>query len=395
MGAAGGGSEGTLNDNTSIQEPPIVVEPEDTSVPSAPESVVIGNGDGFITADEVTEGKVQVTVTLTKDDVAVGDIVDVNGVEHTITADDFPEDDAPQLVIVVDVPMTAAENETFEAVVVVKDATGNASDPVTVGAIVDVQVPYIKLNNDLADAEYQLFKLNSTPIAQLKDDQAIQLLAGSSATDKLDFSISNGAQDVVITVKSESLVTVADAYSFTVVNKATGQEYTVAASSTAQGGLVAGALGLEALGVIGNDSNGLRLDIHDLPTGDYEVVVQGNESKLAEILGTVSLEDLGSNTVETLILDTVTGLLKDALIGNDNIATGLLKQISVNELLTLIGDNNITGPLITTLQGLLNSPLLNNPLTGMLIGDLLDANVGDVIAGNRYCANNIGSRWCA
>ncbi|MEG1857003.1 MAG: hypothetical protein RR231_16125, partial [Acinetobacter sp.] len=83
-----------------------------------------------------------------------------------------------------------------------------------------------------------------------------------------------------------------------------------------------------------------------------------------------------------LILDTVTGLLKDALIGNDNIATGLLKQISVNELLTLIGDNNITGPLITTLQGLLNSPLLNNPLTGMLIGDLLDANVGDVIAGN-------------
>ena len=124
----------------------------------------------------------------------------------------------------------------------------------------------------------------------------------------------------------------ADAYSFTVVNKATGQEYTVAASSTAQGGLVAGALGLEALGVVGDDSNGLRLDIHDLPPGDYEVVVQGDQSKLADILSTVSLEDLGSNTVETLILDTVTGLLKDALIGNDNIATGLLKQISVNEM---------------------------------------------------------------
>ena len=61
-------------------------------------------------------------------------------------------------------------------------------------------------------------------------------------------------------------------------------------------------------------------------------MVQGDQSKLADILSTVSLEDLGSNTVETLILDTVTGLLKDALIGNDNIATGLLKQISVNEM---------------------------------------------------------------
>ena len=338
----------------------------DTTAPSAPDSVIIGNGDEWISAAEIdADGKVDVTIDLPADAVA-GDSVIVNGEETELTDADIL---AGNIIVKVDAPN---EGETLEVVATIKDAAGNESSPATDSAVVNLLV----LGNDSANAVYQESQVNPNPIGELTSDTAIKLLAGSSATDKLEFSIANGAQDVVITVKSESLVTVADAYSFTVVNKATGQEYTVAASSTAQGGLVAGALGLEALGVVGDDSNGLRLDIHDLPPGDYEVVVQGDQSKLADILSTVSLEDLGSNTVETLILDTVTGLLKDALIGNDNIATGLLKQISVNEILTLIGDNNITGPLITVLQGLLGSPLLEP-----LMGDLLDANVGDVIAG--------------
>ena len=294
----------------------------DTTAPLAPDSVTIGNGDEWISAAEIdADGKVDVTIDLPADAVA-GDSVIVNGEETELTDADIL---AGNLIVKVDAPN---EGETLEVVATIKDAAGNESSPATDSAVVNLLV----LENDSANAVYQESQVNPNPIGELTSDTAIKLLAGSSATDKLEFSIANGAQDVVITVKSESLVTVADAYSFTVVNKATGQEYTVAASSTAQGGLVAGALGLEALGVVGDDSNGLRLDIHDLPPGDYEVVVQGDQSKLADILSTVSLEDLGSNTVETLILDTVTGLLKDALIGNDNIATGLLKQISVNEM---------------------------------------------------------------
>ena len=171
----------------------------------------------------------------------------------------------------------------------------------------------------------------------------------------------------------------ADAYSFTVINKETGQEYTVAASSTAQGGLVAGALGLEALGVIGDDGNGLRLDIHDLPPGDYEVVVQGDQSKLADILSTVSLEDLGSNTVETLILDTVTGLLKDALIGNENIAAGLLNQLSVEQLLNLVEGN--ANPLVSGLGSTLQA-VLANPVLALVLGDITSATVGEILEGN-------------
>ena len=302
----------------------------DTTAPSAPDSVIIGNGDEWISAAEIdADGKVDVTIDLPADAVA-GDSVIVNGEETELTDADIL---AGNIIVKVDAPN---EGETLEVVATIKDAAGNESSPATDSAVVNLLV----LENDSANAVYQESQVNPNPIGELTSDTAIKLLAGSSATDKLEFSIANGAQDVVITVKSESLVTVADAYSFTVVNKATGQEYTVAASSTAQGGLVAGALGLEALGVVGDDSNGLRLDIHDLPPGDYEVVVQGDQSKLADILSTVSLEDLGSNTVETLILDTVTGLLKDALIGNDNIATGLLKQISVNEMNPNLGKSH-------------------------------------------------------
>ena len=342
----------------------------DTTAPSAPTLVEIGNGDDTITAGEVAAGEVEVKVGLPATGIAVGDIVVVNGVEHILTQDDL---DAEEVII--KVPMDAAENEEFTATATIKDAAGNESTPLADSAVVDVLV----LGNDSSNAVYQESQVNPDPIGELTSDTAIKLLAGSSATDKLEFSIANGAQDVVITVKSESLVTVADAYSFTVINKETGQEYTVAASSTAQGGLVAGALGLEALGVIGDDGNGLRLDIHDLPPGDYEVVVQGDQSKLADILSTVSLEDLGSNTVETLILDTVTGLLKDALIGNENIAAGLLNQLSVEQLLNLVEGN--PNPLVSGLGSTLQA-VLANPLLALVLGDITSATVGEILEGD-------------
>ena len=274
---------------------------------------------------------------------------------------------------------TAAVQAGDDVTVEVTDKAGNTgTDTAVAGDLIFTNDPLV-LEDDSANAVYQESQVNPDPIGELTSDTAIKLLAGSSATDKLEFSIANGAQDVVITVKSESLVTVADAYSFTVINKETGQEYTVAASSTAQGGLVAGALGLEALGVIGDDGNGLRLDIHDLPPGDYEVVVQGDQSKLADILSTVSLEDLGSNTVETLILDTVTGLLKDALIGNENIAAGLLNQLSVEQLLNLVEGN--PNPLVSGLGSTLQD-VLENPLLALVLGDITSAAVGEILEGN-------------
>ena len=288
----------------------------------------------------------QVTITGTSDEPNAPVVIkDKNGVEIGTGITDADGN----FSITIDSDQVQAGDEVT---VEVTDKAGNTGEATaTAGDLTFTNDPLV-LEDDRNNTIYQESQVNPAPIGELTSDTAIKLLAGSGATDKLEFSIGNGAQDVVITVKSESLVTVADAYSFIVVNKATGEEYTVAASSTAQGGLVAGALGLEALGIVGDSGTGLRLDIHDLPPGDYEVVVQGDESKLAEILGTVSLEDLGSNTVETLILDTVTGLLKDALIGNENIAAGLLKQISVGQLLDLVADTD--NPLLKGLARILN-----------------------------------------
>ncbi len=92
----------------------------------------------------------------------------------------------------------------------------------------------------------------------------------------------------------------------------------------------------------------------------------------------MSLEDLGSNTVETLIFeDTVTGLLKDALIGNENIAAGLLNQLSVEQLLNLVEGN--PNPLVSgfriNLQDVLKS-------SHSVLGDITNATVGEILEGD-------------
>ena len=69
--------------------------------PSAPESVVIGNGDEWITADEIdADGKVDVKIDLPVDAIA-GDSVIVNGEETVLTADDIT---AGEIIVKVDSP---------------------------------------------------------------------------------------------------------------------------------------------------------------------------------------------------------------------------------------------------------------------------------------------------
>ena len=103
--------------------------------PSAPESVVIGNGDEWITADEIdADGKVDVTIDLPADAVA-GDSVIVNGEETVLTADDIAEG---EIIVKVDAPN---EGETLEVDVIIKDKDGNESDPTQAEATVDTTAP--------------------------------------------------------------------------------------------------------------------------------------------------------------------------------------------------------------------------------------------------------------
>ncbi len=61
----------------------------DTTAPSAPDSVIIGNGSEWITADEIdADGKVNIKIDLPADAIA-GDSVIVNGEETVLTTDDI------------------------------------------------------------------------------------------------------------------------------------------------------------------------------------------------------------------------------------------------------------------------------------------------------------------
>ncbi|WP_296244472.1 BapA/Bap/LapF family large adhesin [Psychrobacter sp. UBA6766] len=107
----------------------------DLVAPSAPTDITVGNGDAFITADEIdAEGNVDVVVGL-PDDAEVGDTINVNGQEQEITAEDM---EAGNITIKVPAPI---EGEELEITASVKDPAGNLSDPTVGSATRDTIAP--------------------------------------------------------------------------------------------------------------------------------------------------------------------------------------------------------------------------------------------------------------
>ena len=85
----------------------------------------MGNGDAFITADEIdADGNIGVVVGL-PDDAVAGDTVVVNGVEQELTADDIAAGEAT-----VKIP-APAEGESLDVTATIKDPAGNESPELT------------------------------------------------------------------------------------------------------------------------------------------------------------------------------------------------------------------------------------------------------------------------
>lgn len=332
----------------------------DTTAPSAPDSVIIGNGDEWISADEIdADGKVDVRVNLPLDGVSAGDIVVVNGEETILTDADILAGN-----IIVKVPMGAAENEEFTATATIKDAAGNESSPAADSAVVD----FIILVNDVVNAELSQKTVNPIPLAEYDSQELIDLLQGDSTMAQFNFTIGVDSKDVVIVVDQDNLLAVAEAFSFIVKNETTGEVFVVAKSDSSQGGLIAGTLGLDVLGAV-EDGNGLRLDVNDLPPGDYSVEVHGDSSKLADILAGIELETLGQNTVNELLQDTVKGLVKNLLVNQSN--DTLLDQISLGTLLDVAENVPALGGLVSAVNLLLGI-VVGDDLTTKSVHELLD-----------------------
>ncbi|MGI1796242.1 SwmB domain-containing protein [Acinetobacter variabilis] len=223
---------------------------------------------------------------------------------------------------------------------------------------------------------------DATVLATYSDSSGIDVLNGTSEVAVVGFTIEENTSSVVIAVQQENLVGLANAFTFVVRNTTTGEEFEVASANTSQGGLVAGALGLELLGGVA-DAQGLRLDINDLPAGTYEVSVYGDSSQLADILTTIDLASLGDNTVNNLVSDTVLGLLEATLTGQNTDPRGILEQLTLRELLDLTTGSSV--PIINTLTTAVDSVLslaLDNILVRPILGDVYNISVGSLLAGN-------------
>src|SRR5690606_31843810 len=173
-----------------------------------PTSVMIGNGDAYITEDEITAGKVDVTIDLPLS-AKVGDILIVNGIEKPLIDADIL---AGSVIVQVDVPTKEGEVLTVEAKT--KDQLQNESTTVTTAAELNLMI----LADDEVQAELGQKGINTLPIASFDSQGLIDLLPGDSTMAKFDFTIEAGS-DVVITVEQENLLAVAEAFSFVVKNE--------------------------------------------------------------------------------------------------------------------------------------------------------------------------------
>jgi len=223
---------------------------------------------------------------------------------------------------------------------------------------------------------------DATVVATYSDSSGIDVLNGTSEVAVVGFTIEENTSSVVIAVQQENLVGLANAFTFVVRNTTTVEEFEVASANTSQGGLIAGALGLELLGGVA-DAQGLKLDINDLSAGIYEVSVYGDSSQLADILTTIDLASLGDNTVNNLVSDTVLGLLEATLTGQNADPRGILEQLTLRELLDLTTGSSV--PIINTLTTAVDSVLslaLDNILVRPILTDVYNTSVGSLLAGN-------------
>ncbi|WP_256933004.1 Ig-like domain-containing protein, partial [Psychrobacter sp. BF1] len=125
----------TATDKAGNESGPTTIVAGDTTAPTAPDKVVVGNGDAFITNDEIDkDGNVDVVVTLPTD-AKEGDVVVVNGQEHPITKGDLT---AGTVTVKVPAP---TEGGKLDVEATIKDPAGNTSAPVTEEVTRDTTAP--------------------------------------------------------------------------------------------------------------------------------------------------------------------------------------------------------------------------------------------------------------
>ncbi|WP_201550838.1 beta strand repeat-containing protein [Psychrobacter fjordensis] len=364
---------GVTNDNT-----PSVIVPVDQVANGTPQLVIDGE---VVASDAVTNDDGSVTLTPT---------TPLTDGEHELSyniidAANNESDDAPAVSVTVDTTVIIAQDDTDDldlGEVKVTNYPSVTDDSVTVLGITE--------GNGITGRS-SIVQSNSIVARAVNADGIV------------GFTVSEGASGTVsIDIQQVALVAVADAVNIEVYNSNGDLVYV---GTTGGNPLVGDLIGLDILGVTGNDT--LTATVSGLEPDNYTVVVRNDRSALETLVNDLTLAELGDagvvlgpdnqdavlSAVETslntsspilLLGSTVRGILESAL--------ELTGELSVDELIAVLQENALVGGLLAgVLDPVLDAvaeALLSNTLTLLESTDVtttlteysFDSNV--VITGN-------------
>ncbi|MBH0095737.1 VCBS domain-containing protein [Psychrobacter sp. NZS113] len=366
----------------------------DTTAPDAPIIAPLitdnvandGSGDVLDPVEAIADGGVTndntPSVIVPADQVANGTPQLV--IDGEVVASDAVTNDDGSVTLTPTTPLTDGDYDLSYNII---DAANNESDDApAVSVTVDTTV--IIAQDDSNDID--LGKLQVTTYPSVNNANVIVLgvaESDSGADGTLDFTVSEGANGTVsIEVSQTALVAVADAVNIEVYNSNGDRVYV---GTTGGDPLVGDVIGLELLGLTGNDT--LTAVVSGLEPGDYTVVVRKSESALTTLVEDVELADLGDsgiilgpdnqeavlNAVETSLNTdypilqlgtTVKGILSAALL--------VTNELGIDALVTLLQDNTV----LNTLLGGVVDPVLDAVAVALLSNTLTLLETTDVTA---------------
>ncbi|MGP9558663.1 Ig-like domain-containing protein, partial [Psychrobacter sp. AOP7-A1-24] len=326
---------------------------------------ILEGDDAYISGSDLNEeGKIDVAIAL-PDDAQVNDTLIVNGVNTTITQDMIDNG----FITSLDVP----DSGTLFVRATVEYADGSIS-----GTGKDFARVGIIARDDADELDLGDLQIAQIPVYTNETYDLLNLAEGTDGSEgALPFTVSESSNGMVdIEVSQTALVTIADAIRIEVYDSNGDQVY---AGTTGVNPLVGDVVGLELLGLTGNDT--LTATVSGLEPGDYTIVVGNDEGVLGTLVEDITLAELGEAGVvlgaenQTAVLDVVETALNDPILGLD-LGLGTLVRVPLEIILDGTEDIGV-GDLVGIITG---NAVINGLLDGV-VDPLLDA-IADALLSN-------------
>ncbi|WP_352310869.1 Ig-like domain-containing protein, partial [Psychrobacter sp. W2-37-MNA-CIBAN-0211] len=269
---------------------------------------------------------------------------------------------------------------------VVNATDGTLDSASTTGTVPTIIVPPLVARNDSDDLDLGSLQVTYYDPISDSDLDILGVAEGTGGADSnLNFTVSEGASGTVsIEVKQTALVAVADAVNIEIYNSNGERVYV---GTTGDNPLVGDVIGLELLGLTGNDT--LTATVSGLEPGDYTIVVRNDRSVLEALVADITLTELGEagvvlgpdnqasvlSAVETALNSdypilqlgtTVRGILEVALQATDELGAGELVGLLQGNVLL----NTLLGGVIDPVLDAVAEALLSNTLTLLQTTDI-------------------------